>query len=47
VWDWLPSQGRPLATIGVLVDETSTVMLVLVALVAWLVQVYSLSYLSD
>jgi len=47
VWDWLPSQGRPLATIGVLVDETSTVMLVLVALVALLVQVYSLSYLSD
>jgi hypothetical protein len=25
VWDWLPSQGRPLATIGVLADETSTV----------------------
>ncbi len=47
VWDWLPSQGRPLATIGVLADETSTVMLVLVALVALLVQVYSLSYLSD
>jgi NADH-quinone oxidoreductase subunit L len=46
-WDWLPSQGRPLATIGVLADETSTVMLVLVALVAFLVQVYSLSYLSD
>ena len=47
VWDWLPSEGRPLATIGVLADETSTVMLVLVALVAFLVQVYSLSYLSD
>ena len=47
VWDWLPGQGRPLATIGVLVDETSTVMLVLVALVAFLVQLYSLSYLSD
>ena len=47
VWDWLPSQGRPLATIGVLADETSTVMLVLVALVAFLVQLYSLSYLSD
>ncbi len=46
-WDWLPSQGRPLATIGVLADETSTVMLVLVSLVAFLVQVYSLSYLSD
>jgi len=46
-WDWLPSEGRPLATVGVLADETSTVMLVLVALVAFLVQVYSLSYLSD
>jgi NADH-quinone oxidoreductase subunit L len=46
-WDWLPSQGKPLATIGVLADETSTVMLVLVALVAFLVQLYSLSYLSD
>jgi NADH-quinone oxidoreductase subunit L len=47
VWDWLPAQGRPLATIGVIADETSTVMLVLVALVALLVQVYSLGYLSD
>jgi NADH-quinone oxidoreductase subunit L len=47
VWDWLPAQGRPLATIGVLADETSTVMLVLVALVALLVQVYSLGYLSE
>jgi NADH-quinone oxidoreductase subunit L len=46
-WDWLPSQGKPLATIGVLADETSTVMLVLVALVAFLVQLYSLSYLSE
>jgi NADH-quinone oxidoreductase subunit L len=46
-WDWLPAQGRPLATIGVLADETSTVMLVLVALVALLVQVYSLSYLHE
>jgi NADH-quinone oxidoreductase subunit L len=47
VWDWLQSQGRPLATIGVLADETSTVMLVLVALVAFLVQLYSVSYLSE
>jgi NADH-quinone oxidoreductase subunit L len=46
-WDWLPAQGKPLATIGVLADETSTVMLVLVALVSLLVQVYSLSYLSE
>ena len=46
-WDWLPGQGKPLATIGVLADETSTIMLVLVALVAFLVQLYSLSYLSE
>ncbi|HEU4694931.1 MAG TPA: NADH-quinone oxidoreductase subunit L [Vicinamibacterales bacterium] len=46
-WEWLPAQGQPLATVGVLADETSTVMLVLVALVSLLVQVYSLGYLSD
>ena len=46
-WVWLPAQGEPLATIGVLADETSTVMLVLVALVSLLVQVYSLGYLSE
>jgi NADH-quinone oxidoreductase subunit L len=46
-WEWLPAQGQPLATIGVLADETSTVMLVLVALVSLLVQVYSLGYLSE
>ena len=38
VWDWLPAQGQPLATIGVLVDGSSTVMLALVALVASLVR---------
>jgi len=47
VWDWLPAQGQPLATIGVLADPSSTVMLMLVALVALLVQVYSLGYLSE
>jgi NADH-quinone oxidoreductase subunit L len=46
-WEWLPAQGSPLATIGVVADRTSTVMLVLVALVAFLVQVYSLGYLDD
>ena len=44
VWEWLPAQGTPLATVGVLVDGTSAVMLVLVALVAFLVQMYSLGY---
>jgi NADH-quinone oxidoreductase subunit L len=47
VWDWLPAQGQPLATIGVLVDGSSTVMLALVALVALLVQIYSLGYLDE
>jgi proton-translocating NADH-quinone oxidoreductase chain L len=47
VWDWLPSQGQTLATVGVLADANSTVMLTLVGLVALLVQFYSLGYLSD
>jgi NADH-quinone oxidoreductase subunit L len=47
VWEWLPAQDAPLATVGVLVDGTSAVMLVLVALVSFLVQVYSLGYLDE
>ncbi len=46
-WTWLPAEGGPLVTVGVLADADSTVMLVLVTLVALLVQVYSLGYLSD
>ena len=46
LWEWLPAQGQTLATVGVLADADSTVMLTLVALVALLVQVYSLGYLS-
>jgi NADH-quinone oxidoreductase subunit L len=46
-WDWLPSAGLSLATIGVQADTHSTLMLILVALVAFLVQVYSLEYLHD
>jgi NADH-quinone oxidoreductase subunit L len=46
-WEWLPARGGTLATVGVLLDGDSAVMLVLVALVAFLVQVYSLGYLSD
>ncbi len=45
VWDWLPAQKGPLATVGVLIDHQSTLMLILVTLVATLVQVYSLEYL--
>jgi NADH-quinone oxidoreductase subunit L len=44
---WLPGVHGPLATVGVLVDSVSSVMLLLVTLVSLLVQVYSLGYLSD
>jgi NADH-quinone oxidoreductase subunit L len=45
---WLPQAGpEPLATVGVWVDPLSTSMAVLVALVAFLVQLYSLGYLAD
>jgi NADH-quinone oxidoreductase subunit L len=47
VWEWLPAKGMTLATVGVLADSDSTVMLTLVALVAFLVQLYSLGYLHD
>jgi NADH-quinone oxidoreductase subunit L len=45
--DWLTANGRSLATVGVLADADSSVMLVLVSLVAFLVQFYSLGYLHD
>ncbi len=44
---WLPSADGPLAMLGVLVDANSTIMLVLVTLVAALVQMYSLAYLHE
>ena len=47
VWTWLPERDGALASVGVLADPQSTVMLVLVTLVALLVQVYSLGYLSQ
>ncbi|MBI4591422.1 MAG: NADH-quinone oxidoreductase subunit L [Candidatus Rokubacteria bacterium] len=46
-WSWLPAEGGALATVGVLVDSVAAVMLVLVALVSFLVQLYSLGYLED
>jgi len=46
-WDWIPAEAGPLATVGALADADSTLMLVLVALVAFLVQLYSLGYLAD
>jgi len=47
VWDWLPAEKGPLATMGVLIDHQSTLMLILVTLVAALVQIYSLEYLHS
>ncbi|HEU5320946.1 MAG TPA: NADH-quinone oxidoreductase subunit L, partial [Methylomirabilota bacterium] len=46
-WAWIPADGGPMATVGVLVDELSLAMGVLVTLVSLLVQVYSLGYLHD
>jgi NADH-quinone oxidoreductase subunit L len=44
---WLPGDGGPMATVGLLVDALSAPMLVLVTLVSLVVQVYSLAYLHD
>jgi NADH-quinone oxidoreductase subunit L len=46
-WTWIPGSAGPVATVGVHVDDLSQAMLVLVSLVAFLVQVYSLGYLHD
>jgi NADH-quinone oxidoreductase subunit L len=47
VWTWLISEGQTLATVGLLADSESTIMLVLVALISFLVQLYSIGYLSE
>jgi NADH-quinone oxidoreductase subunit L len=47
LWEWLPSEAGPIATVGVLADADSTLMLILVAGVSFLVQLYSLGYLAD
>jgi NADH-quinone oxidoreductase subunit L len=47
LWSWIPADGGPMATVGVLVDDLSVAMLVLITLVSLLVQVYSLAYLHD
>jgi NADH-quinone oxidoreductase subunit L len=44
---WLPGDGGPMATVGLLADSLSVPMLVLVTLVSFLVQLYSLAYLHD
>lgn len=46
LWSWIPADGGPVARVGVLLDELSAAMLVLVTFVSLLVQVYSLAYLA-
>ena len=48
LWTWLPGAAdTPLASLGIVADGDSKPMLILVALVAFLVQLYSVGYLSD
>jgi NADH-quinone oxidoreductase subunit L len=47
VWNWLPGANGPLATMGVLIDHQSSLMLILVTLVATLVQIYSIEYMHS
>src|SRR6266508_5545304 len=47
LWEWLPTEAGVLASVGVLADPDSTLMLILVTGVSFLVQVYSLGYLAD
>src|SRR5260370_7975502 len=46
LWEWIPVEDGVLTSVGVLADADSTLMLILVALVSFLVQVYSLGYLA-
>ena len=47
LWEWIAVEDGVLTAVGVLADERSTLMLILVALVSFLVQVYSLGYLAE
>ena len=47
LWGWVPADEEPMVTVGVLVDELSRTMLLLVTLVSLLVQVYSMAYLHE
>jgi NADH-quinone oxidoreductase subunit L len=47
LWEWIAVEDGMLTAVGVLADERSTLMLILVALVSFLVQVYSLGYLAE
>ncbi len=45
-WTWIPAEAGPMATVGILVDHISAAMVLLVALISFLVQLYSLGYLD-
>jgi NADH-quinone oxidoreductase subunit L len=47
LWEWIPVEDGVLTSVGVLADTDSTLMLILVALVSFLVQVYSVGYLAE
>jgi len=44
---WLPLAGASLVEVGLRIDGISTSMLVIVTLVAWAVQVFSIGYMHD
>jgi NADH-quinone oxidoreductase subunit L len=46
-WSWIPADGGPMATVGVMVDGLPMAMCVLVTLISFLVQIYSYAYLRD
>jgi NADH-quinone oxidoreductase subunit L len=46
-WSWIPADGGPMATVGVMVDDKSMAMCMLVTFVSLMVQVYSWAYLHD
>ena len=46
-WSWIPGDGGPMATVGVMVDDLALPMCVLVTFISFLVQVYSYAYLHD
>jgi NADH-quinone oxidoreductase subunit L len=46
-WAWIPADGGPLASVGVMVDDKSMTMCMLVTFVSLMVQVYSWAYLHD
>ncbi len=45
-WSWIPAEAGPLASVGILADPVAAAMLILVAGVSFLVQLYSLGYLE-